>query len=354
MCSYSRIHLVVGARPNYMKAKRLLELLPPSTLIHTGQHFSSELGSEFLGRLGIRTPDVVLAPHRRSQVSLFTSVMDQFERFWHESKPGLVIVFGDVNSTAAAALVASRMGIPVAHVEAGLRSRDLQMPEEVNRILTDACSSLLFCSEPSGVDNLHAEGRREDVYLVGNTMIDCLVALRPLIHRSGILNRHGLAPGQYAVCTFHRPANVDDPAALRRLLTQVDRLDTRFIYPVHPRVDPGDGFRNITTTSPLFYADFIKLVSEAAFVLTDSGGIQEESTFLGVPCLTYRDSTERPITVDQGTNALIADIAEVGPTLETIQQRHVVPIEYWDGRASERIVKALESEMPELFQRAES
>ena len=348
MNNYPKIHFVVGARPNYMKAKVLLDLLPNVTLIHTGQHFSPELGGEFLARLGVRQPDVVLAPQRGSQVTLLTSVMQQLDQFWAKSKPGLAIVFGDVNSTAAAALVASRTGIPIAHVEAGLRSRDLSMPEEVNRILTDACASLLFCTEPSGIDNLRNEGRTDGVHLVGNTMIDCLVALRPQIDDSDVLKRLALQPGQYAVCTFHRPSNVDDANALNCLLGRVDRLDRQFIYPVHPRVAVGTGFANIRTIPPLFYSDFIKLVSESAFVLTDSGGIQEETTFLGVPCLTYRSSTERPITIDQGTNVLLENIRDVPQWLEEISGRERRPIEHWDGRASERIVDILRSSFPEL------
>ena len=341
MLNSSDIHLVVGARPNYMKAKVLLELLPDATLIHTGQHFTPELGEEFLNRLGIRQPDVILNPERGSQAQLWASLMVQLEEHWQESRPKLLIVFGDVNSTAAAALVASRMGIQVAHVEAGLRSRDLKMPEEVNRILTDACSDLLLCSEPSGVNNLRAEGRSQGVHLVGNAMIDCLVSLRPMIDQSDVLDRLNLTPNEYAVCTFHRPANVDHPDHFSRLLQDVDQLGHPFVFPVHPRVKITDDCRNITRTPPLFYTDFMRLVSQASYVLTDSGGRQEETSFLGVPCLTYRTTTERPVTIDQGTNRLLPDFGQVHGLLDEIRQQEHQPIENWDGRASHRMVDIL-------------
>lgn len=334
-------HLIVGARPNYMKVKVLLDLLPHATLVHTGQHYSAEMFGSFLEQLGMRAPDLTLEPRRDSQVTLIASTMMQLEQLWHERRPRLVIVVGDVNATLAAALVASRGGIPVAHVEAGLRSRDLSMPEEVNRIATDACSSFLFCSEPAGVENLEREGRRAGVVLAGNTMIDCLVALRPRIEARAIRAELGLGGTRYAVLTLHRPANVDDPARLAEILGFLDATGTRFVYPVHPRVAIPDRFRNIRLVPPLGYLDFLKLVTECDFVFTDSGGIQEETTFLSVPCVTYRTTTERPWTVEHGTNELLTSLAGYEGALERARgKRGSVPA-CWDGRASERIVSHL-------------
>lgn len=346
MSRQSSIHIVVGARPNYMKVKVLLELLPRVTLIHTGQHFSPEMASSFLGGLGIRQPDVMLSPNRRSQMAMIADLMSDLEEFWETNRAGLVIVVGDVNSTAAAALTASRLGIPVAHIEAGLRSRDLSMPEEVNRILADACSKYLFCSESSGVENLRTEGRSDGIFHVGNTMIDCLVSLLPQIEQSTIVEKLELAPSHYAVCTFHRPSNVDDPQNLHRILHYLNSIGEPVVYPVHPRVTLNGSYRNIRTVSPLFYADFIKLVKDSRFVITDSGGIQEETTFLNVPCLTYRGNTERPSTIEHGTNELLLDLDDFPHALERVRSKTSQGIEKWDGRASRRIVDILRRDFP--------
>lgn len=337
------IHVIVGARPNYMKVKVLMELLPTATLIHSGQHYSDELFTGFLDKLGIRRPDIQLVPDRRSQVRMISDLMNKYEDLWNESRPDLVVVVGDVNSTAAAALTASRNQIPVAHIEAGLRSRDLSMPEEVNRILTDSCSSLLLCSEPSGVENLATEGRKEGVHLVGNTMIDCLCSVMPQIDQCDVLERMQLIPGEYAVCTFHRPSNVDDKTNLISILDQLDHFGLPFILPVHPRVGELPVFENIITVPPQFYFEFMKLVKESRFVVTDSGGLQEETTFLGVPCATMRPNTERPITITAGTNQLISEAVDLAETLEEIRDRQVAPIPTWDGQATHRILEVFES-----------
>ena len=340
--SEKQVHVIVGARPNYMKVKLLMELLPTAVLIHSGQHYSEELFSGFLSKLGIRRPDVQLQPDRASQIKLISDLMVKYEAFWNEQQPDLVIVVGDVNSTAAAALVASRNEIPVAHIEAGLRSRDLQMPEEVNRILTDACSQFLFCSEPSGVENLKSEGRDDGVFLVGNTMIDCLCSVLPEIEQSPVLEDLGLESREYAVCTFHRPSNVDDKSKLVSILEELNSLGTRFVFPVHPRVGELPCFENITAIPPQFYFEFIKLVKESSYVVTDSGGLQEETTYLGVPCATLRPNTERPITIDQGTNQLLRSPVDLSNTIAEIRSRDVVPVSSWDGRATHRILDILE------------
>lgn len=335
------LHVIVGARPNYMKVKVLLELLPDCQLIHSGQHFSPEMAGGFLDRLGIRQPDVILQPCRDSQVKLLASLLTLFETHWQTNRPECVVVVGDVNSTAAAALTASRMGIPVAHIEAGLRSRDLSMPEEVNRILTDSCSRYGFCSEVSGVENLAAEGRSEGIHLVGNTMIDCLASLMPEIESGGLLETLQLTAGEYAVCTFHRPANVDDVSKLDRILARLNRTGYRFVFPVHPRVKPSRGYDNIRMIDPLFYTDFMQLVKNAKFVVTDSGGLQEETSWLGIPCVTFRPNTERPSTIQWGTNELLLDLVDFDVTLDKVLNKQPQKIEYWDGRASHRIVNRL-------------
>jgi UDP-N-acetylglucosamine 2-epimerase (non-hydrolysing) len=263
-------------------------------------------------------------------------------------------VVGDVNSTLAAAVVAAKLGIRVAHVEAGLRSFDRRMPEEINRLVTDVLSGYLFASEPSGAANLRAEGVAEEkIFLVGNVMIDTLLRFRAKAERSDVLERLGLVSQSYAVATLHRPSNVDDPERLAQLLEMLDELAglTPVVFPVHPRTrqrieQAGIRVRRAQLSAPLGYLDFLRLMSEARLALTDSGGIQEETTILQVPCLTMRENTERPITIEQGTNRLVgldprAALAEARRTLAGPAPSGAAP-RLWDGRASARIADILE------------
>jgi UDP-N-acetylglucosamine 2-epimerase (non-hydrolysing) len=355
-----RIVCVVGARPNFIKIASVFDELrarpvfKPS-LVHTGQHFSPEMSEAFFAELNIPEPDMNLGVGRGTHTQQTVEIMRRLEPVFESYRPDLVLVVGDVNSTMSAALVAAKMCIPVAHVEAGLRSRDRRMPEEVNRVVTDTLSEYLFASEPSGVENLLAEGVPEErVHLVGNVMIDTLLRFRDKAAQTDILPRLQLSPGSYAVVTLHRPSNVDEPAQLQGLLQVLARLAERLpvVFPVHPRTsvkmdELGLKPAGVMVTPPLGYLDFLRLMSEARLVLTDSGGIQEETTILRVPCLTLRENTERPITISQGTNRL-AGVEPAGilkAALETLASgsRGAGVPELWDGRASQRIADVLES-----------
>lgn len=327
-------------------------------LVHTGQHYDERMSRLFFGDLGIPTPDLNLEVGSGSHAVQTAEVMKRFEPVCIEHRPNWVVVVGDVNSTLAAALVASKLGIKTAHVEAGLRSFDRTMPEEINRVLTDAISDLLFVTEPSGVENLRREGIADDkVYLVGNVMIDTLLRSRLRADESAILSTLRIEKRKYAVVTLHRPANVDDRNVFSSILAafEVIARDMPIIFPVHPRSrknleSSGLGGRassisNLRLVEPLGYLDFLKLMSDSAVVLTDSGGIQEETTILGVPCLTLRENTERPITVTQGTNRLTGSTTEA--ILKAYQevrnqpQRAVKIPDLWDGAAADRIVTYL-------------
>jgi UDP-N-acetylglucosamine 2-epimerase (non-hydrolysing) len=354
-----KIVAVVGARPNFMKIAPLMWEVARRTgleafLVHTGQHYDERMSRLFFEELRIPRPDVDLGVGSGSHAVQTAEVMKRFEPVVLEQRPGAVVVVGDVNSTLACALTAVKLGVPVAHVEAGLRSFDRTMPEEINRVMTDAISQWLFVSEPSGVENLRREGAPEHrVWFVGNVMIDTLLACRELSRRSRILDELGLAGCRYAVLTLHRPANVDDVGVLRDLMGAVGRLGNELpiVFPVHPRTrgalgaalsDPPPG---LIMTEPLGYLDFMRLVSDARLVLTDSGGIQEETTVLGVPCLTLRDNTERPVTIEQGTNVLVgrdpARVVSAGlRALAELPPVRPAP-ERWDGRAASRILDAL-------------
>jgi UDP-N-acetylglucosamine 2-epimerase (non-hydrolysing) len=280
--------------------------------------------------------------------------MKRFEPVVLEQAPDAVVVVGDVNSTIACALTATKLGVPVAHVEAGLRSFDRTMPEEINRILTDSISQWLFVTEPSGVTNLRQEGvAQERIHLVGNVMIDTLLACRDLCRRSTILHELGVEGRPFGVLTLHRPANVDDPNVLSGLLEAIAEVqrELSIIFPVHPRTRKAIDGRNLAAlpgliiVDPLGYLDFMRLLSEARLVLTDSGGIQEETTVLGVPCLTLRKNTERPITVEQGTNTLVgldpSRIVAVARRALRRSQRVGTTPDLWDGKAAERIIDVL-------------
>jgi len=358
-----RIINVVGARPNFMKIAPLLsayETCPRihPLLVHTGQHYDQRLSDLFFNQLGIPRPDVNLGVGSASQAVQTAEIMKAFEPVAIDHKPDAVLVVGDVNSTLACGLVAVKLGVKLIHVEAGLRSFDRTMPEEINRLLTDAVSDLLFCTEPSGVENLRREGvPAERVFLVGNVMIDTLIRHRAQADASAVLDRLGLAAGEYAVLTLHRPANVDDPAVLGRILDalEVIQRDTPIVFPAHPRTrrnlhqPPLAGrladLPGLRLIEPAGYLDFLKLMADAQAVLTDSGGIQEETTILGTPCLTLRDNTERPITIEAGTNRLVGTRPDriLAAWRETAARprRPSQPPPLWDGQAAGRIVSVL-------------
>ena len=358
-----KIMCVVGARPNFMKMAPLMAAFRggadpfDTTLVHTGQHYDAGMSDIFFRQLGMPAPDVQLGIGPGTQGAQTGRMMAALETVVNERRPELVVVVGDVNSTLAAALVAAKAGVPVAHVEAGLRSFDRRMPEEINRIVTDALATYLFATEEDGVANLRREGIEDDrIFLVGNVMIDTLMALLPQIRERRMAAEMGLAPGGYGVVTLHRPSNVDDEGMLERWVSVLERIgsDLPLVFPAHPRtaarlasagLDGRLAGSGVKVVEPLPYVEFISLVADSRLVLTDSGGIQEETTVLGVPCLTLRDSTERPVTVRLGTNQLVgvepeAAIAAAEGVLSGPPASHSVP-PLWDGRAAERIAQIL-------------
>jgi UDP-N-acetylglucosamine 2-epimerase (non-hydrolysing) len=348
---------VVGARPNFMKAAPVLRAIAESSrvrqrLVHTGQHYDAAMSDVFFRQLGMPGPDVNLSVGSGSHAQQTAQVMERFEPIVLEQKPDWVLVYGDVNSTAAAALVCAKLQIPVAHVEAGLRSRDRTMPEEINRLVTDQLSDMLFTPSADADANLLREGiPREKIHLVGNVMIDTLVRLLPLAAMSGDLG--GI--GTFVLVTLHRPSNVDDLLWLREMLTALLEVSRELpvVFPVHPRTQqriaeagflPANDGR-LRLLPPVPYLEFLAMQKAARVVITDSGGIQEESSYLGVPCLTVRENTERPITLTAGTNALVGrDIAWLRSELQRVLASpppEARPIPLWDGHASERIAKIL-------------
>ncbi len=357
-----KIACVVGARPNFIKMVALtheIERRPQFSyeLIHTGQHFSPEMSQQFFDDLGLPEPHHYLGVGGGSQTQQTAEIMKLIEPVFEQSRPGLLLVVGDVNSTLAAALTAVKLDIPIAHVEAGLRSGDRRMPEEINRIVTDAISNYLFASEQSGVDNLVAEGvPRDRIFLTGNVMIDTLLRFRDRARESTILTRLGLAPKSYAVATLHRPSNVDDFEQLGRLIKVLEEISetTPVVFPAHPRTRQrieaaGLSTPNIRLLPPVRYLDFLELTAEARLVLTDSGGLQEETTILGVPCLTLRENTERPATISDGTNRLVgvdsqAILAGAAQALDKPPPTGRAP-KFWDGQASGRILDELEHQL---------
>jgi UDP-N-acetylglucosamine 2-epimerase (non-hydrolysing) len=368
---------VVGARPNFVKIAPLIKemrrhpgIVP--ILVHTGQHYDEMMSLRFFLELGIQSPDFNLEVGSGSHATQMAEVMKRLEPILSANRPDLVLVVGDVNSTLAAALTAVKLGIRVAHVEAGLRSFDRSMPEEINRLLTDAIADLLFVTEESGCQNLLREGiPAEKIHFVGNVMIDALEGWRHCWERSQVFSHMGVDPGQpYVVLTLHRPSNVDDPITLMKLLDALHELARHItiLFPVHPRVkhqllrqayisrvlpDAGESVssKGITYFDPLGYLDFIALVNRARLVLTDSGGIQEETTILGIPCLTLRTTTERPATVTYGTNRVIGTEAVriVEEALRVLNEppRPSGPPPLWDGHAASRIVTILRDQIGE-------
>lgn len=355
-----RVICVAGARPNLMKIKPVMDALENAgtdvVFVHTGQHYDESLSGVFHDDLELREPDHWLDVGSGSHAEQTARVMTAFESVIPTVRPDVVIVVGDVNSTLGCALVAAKAGVLLAHVEAGLRSRDWSMAEEVNRVATDRVSDYLFAPSPDAADNLRAEGYRADqICTVGNVMIDTLLACSERAKARPILSTLDVAPGSYALVTLHRPSNVDDSTLLSSLLGCMQDLSMILpvVFPVHPRTrarikDTGllDG---LVVTEPLGYLDFIALESQARLVLTDSGGVQEETTVLGVPCLTLRESTERPITVEQGTNQVVGRDPEriLEVSRGVLSEGWVVrrPA-LWDGRAAERIADVLIRDAP--------
>ncbi len=379
-----KVILVAGARPNFMKVAPLLRQLSRypdvrPVLVHTGQHYDLEMSGAFFADLGLPEPDIYLGIGSGSHAQQTARIMMGFEEVLMEQRPDFVVVVGDVNSTLACALAAAKTVYPtgcrpkLAHVEAGLRSFDRTMPEEINRIVTDSLSDLLFTTCRDAGDNLCREGiGKNKIFFVGNVMIDTLLTFREKAESNPILNQLGLLDGKprritpYALCTLHRPSNVDHVTTLRGILEALAEVGRQvpIIYPVHPRArqrlesfglkglvtfsslaEPIDPRNPITCVEPLSYSDFLKLMCNARLVLTDSGGIQEETTILSVPCVTIRENTERPITVSEGTN-ILAGVKKEGiiraaaQGLSGLKRERQVP-EMWDGKAAERIVRVL-------------
>jgi UDP-N-acetylglucosamine 2-epimerase (non-hydrolysing) len=354
---------VVGARPNFMKIAPLMAAYKDCPtiqplLVHTGQHYDERMSDLFFRQLEIPAPDINLGVGSASHAVQTAEIMRAFEPVVIDHGADVVLVVGDVNSTIACGLVAVKLGVKLVHVEAGLRSFDRTMPEEINRVLTDAISDLLFCTEPSGADNLRREGVPEErIFLVGNVMIDTLLKNRAKAEGSTILEELRLPPRGYAVLTLHRPANVDDPAVLGRILDalEVIQRDLPIIFPIHPRTRKNleasylgaraEAMPHLRLIDPAGYLDFLKLMSSARLVMTDSGGIQEETTILQVPCLTLRANTERPITAEIGSNRVVGTDPEkiLAAYREATGGRQRAPQipPLWDGQAAQRIVKII-------------
>ena len=355
------ILLVVGARPNFMKIAPLLRSLinrdVPTLLLHTGQHYDENMSGVFFEDLNMRPPDIHLDVGSASHAVQTATIMIRFEEVCREHSPSMVVVVGDVNSTIACALVAKKMQIPVAHVEAGLRSGDRTMPEEINRILTDSISDLLFTPSRDGDENLIAEGvDREIIHFVGNIMIDSLFDAIP---RSAGAAAAMVAPRppQSGLLTLHRPSNVDDPDQLSNIISCILDMtrDTHLVFPVHPRtrskltqiglMDALEAAPWVCLTEPMGYLAFVDLMQASAFVLTDSGGLQEETTALGIPCLTIRENTERPITITEGTNRLVgtdpAAIERAFSELSLNSKDDPPRPEFWDGGTADRIAEII-------------
>lgn len=354
---------VVGARPNLVKIAPLLREMRrhpeiQSILVHTGQHYDEKMSEVFFHQMGIPEPDANLEVGSGSHAAQTAEILKRIEPLLIQHRPDLLLVVGDVNSTIAASLAAAKLMIPIVHVEAGLRSFDRTMPEEINRVLTDAIADYLFVTEACAVENLLREGRpRDRIYFTGNVMIDALRYFLPIAQQSAIGDQLGLKNGNgfkpFGLLTLHRPANVDSSATLQELVRAVQKVASELpvIFPVHPRTRQrleqiGVSDRSgICMVEPLGYLEFISLLSHAKLVLTDSGGIQEETTALGIPCLTLRENTERPVTVTEGTNQIVGrDPQKIWQAASEILNGKTKPgrvPQFWDGKASERIVATI-------------
>ncbi len=358
-----KLLVVAGTRPNFMKVAPLLRALDSSSfldarLIHTGQHYDSNMSGVFFSELGIRSPDRNLGIHGGTVITQYAEIVKGFEQVITEETPSAVVVVGDVTSTSACATVAAHSSIPLVHVEAGLRSFDRSMPEEVNRIITDGLSELFFCTEESGRTNLLREGHDEgSIHLVGNLMIDTLLNHMETARESRILAQLQLQHQEYALTTLHRPSNVEDQPRFEAMLNALLQISQSLpvVFPLHPRTRNALSeisiFRDlqrcetVRLIDPLGYIDFLNLMMNSKLVLTDSGGIQEETTFLRIPCLTLRNNTERPITCDVGTNQLVSTTPHA--VVSAFEKAIAEPVKgsvppYWDGKSADRIVRILE------------
>jgi UDP-N-acetylglucosamine 2-epimerase (non-hydrolysing) len=365
--SILKIINVVGARPNFMKMAPIIKAMDQHPdeiehlLVHTGQHYDQKMSKAFFDDLGMPKPDIDLGVGSGSHAEQTAAVMVKFEKVCLKEKPDLVIVVGDVNSSMACTITAKKLGIRVAHVEAGLRSGDMGMPEEINRLCTDVLCDYLFTTDTGANDNLRAEGvADEKVIFVGNVMIDTLLHHKAMAEKLTTGSDMGLEAGNYAMLTLHRPSNVDDKETLNGIFEALAEIGEQLpiVFPIHPRtrkmmetfglshyLEPSENGKGIIVTEPLGYLEFLHLNMNARLVLTDSGGIQEETTVLGVPCITLRHNTERPITIEQGTNVLIGNdkykiLAAANDVLEGRAVTGRVP-EKWDGKTSERLVEWL-------------
>jgi UDP-GlcNAc3NAcA epimerase len=354
-----KIVSIVGARPQFIKAAPLSRAVRPllhEVLVHTGQHYDENMSKVFFDGLGMPGPDYHLGAGSGSHAAQTGLMLERIEAVLLNEKPGRVVVYGDTNSTLAGALAAAKLRIPVAHVEAGLRSFNRFMPEEINRIVADRCSDLLFCPTPAALANLEKEGMGREAVMTGDVMYDAALLFgREAENKSSILPALGLRPGRYLLCTVHRAENTDDPSRLDSIIRALIETGEAVVFPVHPRTKAKlDEFKiagdhdadgRLMLTEPLDYFDFLKLEKNARLVLTDSGGVQEETTYFGVPCLTLRENTERPVTIEKGTNTLAGTDPEqvfqaCEKALEGIPIKKSVP-EFWDGNVSERIVSTL-------------
>ena len=358
-----KIVSVVGTRPNFIKLGALVKEIKnhyiEHILVHTGQHYDKEMSKSFFKDLELPEPDMNLGVGSGSYSEQVGKIMIKLEKVLRKEKPDLVLVVGDVNSTFAAALTAKQLGIKVAHVESGLRSFDLSMQEEINRMLTDRISDFLFTTEKSGNENLLREGTSKDkIFFVGNVMIDTLLKHKKKADKSRILEKLDIKKKNYCVLTLHRPSNVDNKKSLAYVLDIINKIQQKIkiVFPVHPRtlknlkkynlLKDMQQQKNIILTKPLGYLDFLCLMGNSKFVITDSGGIQEETTVLGIPCITLRRNTERPVTVKQGTNLLVSTNKKnvIKKSLQIVYgkiKKHKKIPELWDGKASHRIISIL-------------
>ena len=352
------IHLICAARPNFMKIAPLYHALRKEpwarpVIVHTGQHYDLNMSDAFFVDLGLPAPDFNLGVRNGSHAEQTGRVMMAYEKLLLEQRPDLVVVVGDVNSTMAATVAASKLGVRVAHLEAGLRSFDRSMPEEINRLVTDVLADILWTPSPDADENLLREGiAPEKIERVGNIMIDSLEMLRAKIEGHAAYRDFGLTPGSYGVVTFHRPSNVDNPEVLKQLCENLRAIAGKvpLVFPVHPRTRKQmaecsllplmEDTDNLFMPEPLGYTTFMNLVFNCAFVITDSGGIQEETSYLGIPCLTVRENTERPVTITQGTNRLcrLAELRHRAAEILGNHERKPARIDLWDGQTADRIV----------------